>query len=247
MRTRGSLLTLATIAALSFIVPSALAIPAASASITCGSTGTYDASSGSCSYLATGTDSFTVPPGWTQANFQVLGAQGGGEGGDSGTYMNGLYYGGYSGLGGEADATISVTPGEVLEINVGAAGTSSQFYPGSGGGASDIRVGACASTLSCSLAARAIVAGGGGGGGGSSVSVQPGNGGNGSGGNGLNGTEADPTGCQLGGGGGGTSSAGGAAGSGGSTGNPGAAGTLGAGGAGYNAGNYDGAGSGGGG
>jgi hypothetical protein len=186
-------------------------------------------------------DSFTVPAGWTQANFDLLGAQGGGGG--SPTF--GLYYGGYPGLGGQADATIPVTPGETFEINVGAAGAASQFYGGSGGGASDIRTGSCAATLSCGLAGRALVAGGGGGAGGSSVTAQPGNGGNGSGANGVSGTGSDPSTCQIGGGGGGTQSSGGAGGLAGAEGNAGAAGTLGSGGVGFDNSGYFGAGNGG--
>ena len=75
---------------------------------------------------------------------------------------------------------------------------------GGGGGASDVRLGACASTLSCDLAARVLVGGGGGG----ATHVAPANGGGG-------GFPAGGVGSSFGGagGGGGTQTSGGAAGS----------------------------------
>jgi hypothetical protein len=87
-----------------------------------------------------------VPAHVFSAAFDVYGAQGGNGGG----------------RGGEATATISVTPGEVLQINVGNAkafnGGGFGFGKGGwGGGASDVRTGAF------KLANRRIVGGGGGG------------------------------------------------------------------------------------
>src|SRR4051794_13216853 len=91
-----------------------------------------------------------VPSGVTFAQFDVYGAQGGGT--PSG--------GGVGGRGGHASAILSVTPAEVLQINVGgqggsgvtngaaggggfnggAPGGSGGFSPaGGGGGASDVR------------------------------------------------------------------------------------------------------------
>jgi hypothetical protein len=165
----------------------------------------------------------------------VFGAQGGSAS---------AYFGANGGLGGEADATIAVTPGETIEITVGATG-GALFYGGAaGGGASDIRTGSCAATLSCGLDDRIVVAGGGGGSGGFGTNWSeidpgywnPGDGGAGSGAMGLSGTNSYD--CWSPGNGG-TSTAGGAGGAGESAvpalsipAGDGAAGTLGYGGAG---------------
>ena len=104
---------------------------------------------------------YTVPPLCTVINVTVSGAQGGGSGG----------------LGARYTSSMAVTPGQVLQIYVGGAGTNTSVVnvggfnggggefgnfgnEGSGGGATDIRVAPYA------LANRMIVAGGGGGQGG---------------------------------------------------------------------------------
>uniref|UniRef100_UPI002FE111F5 glycine-rich protein n=1 Tax=Rhabdothermincola sp. TaxID=2820405 RepID=UPI002FE111F5 len=112
--------------------------------------------------------SWVVPAGVTEAVVDLYGAAGGDTTTSSG------------GLGGRATATISVTPGETIQVNVGCRGGDSQISaPGAGGfggggdggtryltfgtsgagggGASDIRQGGT------SLAHRVVVAGGGGG------------------------------------------------------------------------------------
>jgi hypothetical protein len=165
-----------------------------------------------CTFEYTGAaQSWTVPDGVTQATFDVYGAQGGSE-----------PTGKPGGLGGEATATIAVTPGDTLQVNVGGKGGDGTTqsggggfnggYPGGGGtvdthggggGASDVRSGGIG------LANRIIVAGGGGGAGGF--------GGAGGGGGGLSGTAGGDYSTILGtsrGGGGGTSSAGGSGGAG---------------------------------
>ncbi|MGO8874469.1 MAG: hypothetical protein ACLQNG_01705 [Acidimicrobiales bacterium] len=99
--------------------------------------------------------SWKVPKNVFSATFDVYGAQGSDDGGD----------------GGEATATLTVTPGEKFQVNVGGSngfnggghgGSSSgdAESSGSGGGASDVRKG------SFKLDDRVIVGGGGGGGGG---------------------------------------------------------------------------------
>ena len=168
-----------------------------------------------CTFTYTGAaQSWTVPEGVTQATFDVFGAQGGSdERGQAG------------GLGGKASATIAVTPGDTLQINVGgagspgvaggaggaggfnggAAGGNGCFSgPGGGGGASDVRSG------DFELADRVIVGGGGGGAGG----FFGGAGGFGGGSQGGPGDTGRPSGAAQGGGGGGggTSTAGGAGG-----------------------------------
>jgi hypothetical protein len=103
-----------------------------------------------------GAQTFTVPHDVTRVTIDDLGAQGGLAGGN----------------GGEATATISVTPGEVLQVNVGGqggvpdpgfngggnGGVGDISSGGGGGGASDVRRGAFG------LDDRIVIGGGGGGG-----------------------------------------------------------------------------------
>jgi hypothetical protein len=173
---------------------------------------------------------WVVPAGVTTATFDLNGGSGAGVGGSIG------------GKGGETAATISLTPGETLNINVGGAapapGSGSGFgggggtgdpvcaeggfacFGGGGGGASDVRQGGSA------LENRVLVAGGGGGAGGASsgfcndfgciTSVGGGDGGDGgaSGSRGADGADGAVEGVHTGGcgGGGATQSAGGPAG-----------------------------------
>jgi len=137
---------------------------------------------------------WTVPAGVTGISVDVSG----GSGGANTTPTAG-------GSGGRVTATLAVTPGQVLTINVGGAGgTASAGYNGGGtssgeggggGGASDILIGST----------PLIVAGGGGGSGG-------GTGGAGGAGGGLTGAAGVSIISGGGGGGGGTQSAGGAGG-----------------------------------
>jgi glycine rich protein len=132
---------------------------------------------------------WVVPPGVTQATFDLRGASGGAN-------------------GGRATASIPLTPGESVQVNVGGSGSSGGFNGGGqsevspGGGATDIRIGGTA------LTDRVLVAGGGGGG----MSAPPIPGGQpagGGGGGGLNGQmggavldgAGGPGGTQTGGGG----------------------------------------------
>ena len=186
-----------------------------------------------CTYTYTGAaQSWTVPPDYTEATFDVYGAQGG-----AGQLAGGTQGGG--GLGARATATIAVTPGQTFQIMVGGAGStagggfngggapgasSKPTTGGGGGGAADVRSGACAAGLTCTLADRQLIAGGGGGG----ASV---------GGNGGSGGQVGDDGTSASSGGtvgtGGTATSGGAGGAkanGGST--AGANGELGLGGAG---------------
>lgn len=180
-------------------------------------------------FTTPGPTAFTVPPGVCSIAVDAEGATGG-----NGTTQSGA-------PGGSAVATIPVTPGEVLQINVGSrgndavggtGGAASTFGDGGaggndastdgtdtqagggGGGASDVRQGGT------TLADRVVVAGGGGGAGGSTTDQTGGDGG---------GTSGDPgtTTGFSGVGGGGTQSMGGAAGGGGTL---GTAGSLGVGG-----------------
>lgn len=103
--------------------------------------------------------SWRVPKGVKRVRFEVFGATGGREAAAGG-------------LGGEADATYSVTPGQAFQIVIGGAGTTSgagglngggNGGAGGGGGASDVRACAGAASELCSLSDRFVVAGGGGG------------------------------------------------------------------------------------
>jgi hypothetical protein len=97
---------------------------------------------------------FTVPAGVTLVTVDAVGAAGGSAGGTAG-------------LGEEIQATLTVTPGDVLNVYVGGAGGNSSgafngggIGNGGGGGASDIRMGG---TTITPTDYRVIVAGGGGG------------------------------------------------------------------------------------
>lgn len=112
-----------------------------------------------------GTETYTVPSNTWMLTVHVYGAQGG-----SGYSGTNTYDGGH---GGYIAANISVTPGQLLYVNVGCEGGSFSQQPyngggrrdstdlasmGGGGGATDIR------TLASEVNTRLIVAGGGGGG-----------------------------------------------------------------------------------
>jgi len=178
-----------------------------------------------CTFIYTGgAQTWTVPAGIKSASFTLYGAEGGTAVG--GTVGGVPVPGGPGGLGAQVTGTLSVTPGSVLQINVGQAGagngaatfggggSASGIYSGAGGGASDVR----SPAGGYSLADRLLVAAGGGGGGDGNVG-QSSFGAGGAGGNadslGANGQSITITGAVLGGGGGGgagTTTAGGSAG-----------------------------------
>jgi len=119
---------------------------------------------------------WTVPNGVRRVTFDLFGPAGGD------TYNAGAFVAA-GGLGGEATATVDVSPGRVFEIVVGGKGGDGDYVfnqvgaagsngggpggtsgYGGGGGATDVRGGACAATSSCAdLSTRFLVAGGGGG------------------------------------------------------------------------------------
>ncbi|WP_051711792.1 Ig-like domain-containing protein [Streptomyces sp. NRRL S-350] len=180
----------------------------------CGSGGALTPSSPSCTYTATGTDTFTVPDGVTAVSIDLFGA----EGGSAAGYVspNPPNTGAPGGLGGESRATLAVTPGQTLQITLGAAGTpgtsrhgefarpggyghgtgggGAHGGGGSGGGASDVRTG------TFGAADRVLVAGGGGGAGNGGPLLHGGNGGGPTGESGGQG--GGPAGSGVAGGGG---------------------------------------------
>ncbi|HPR44459.1 glycine-rich protein [Ottowia sp.] len=183
------------------------------------------ASAATATFSYTGAaQTWTVPAGVTQVTLDLRGAQGGGSYPCSGARQED------GGLGGQAQGTLAVTPGQVLNLYVGGqavdvgnitpapggfnGGGDGGQYGAGGGGATDVRVGGTA------LANRVAVAGGGGGG--NTGCPEHGAGGNGGG---LSGDAGTP---GVGGStaaGGGTQSSGGTAGA-----APGVAGQLGLGG-----------------
>ncbi|MBX7243345.1 MAG: hypothetical protein K1X92_16520, partial [Bacteroidia bacterium] len=206
--------------------------------------------SGSQTFNYTGSvQTFTVPPGVTAIDIDARG----GEGANS---LDRLTTNATAGLGGRAQGTLAVTPGQVISIYVGgqgdvngaggfngggagglsSAGSScSGGFAGGGGGASDIRVGGTA------LTNRVIVAGGGGGSGRDycNGTCQPcGCGGSGGAGGGLTGIDGVAAGncgfaypgSGINGGIAGSQTTGGAGGLGDGGGTPGLTGTLGVGG-----------------
>ena len=176
----------------------------------------------------TSSGSFTVPAGVTSLTVTLNGA-GGGNGN----------FGANGGSGGRTTGTLAVTPGQVLTIIVGQAGSTGGSATIGGGGAQGNSYAASGGGRSAiQLGGSDIVVAGGGGGSGSAGSVHGGAGGGGtntSGAAGANGNSAI-------GGGGGTTSAGGAGGQ--SAGN-GTLGTGGNGGGGGGGGGYYGGGGGG--
>ena len=172
------------------------------------------------SFFSTGgQQTFTVPAGVSTVNVVAVGGSGGGAGSKA-----------PGGFGGESSASLAVSPGQVLYVEVGGNGGSGSGSgaggfngggkggtgAGGGAGASDVRTAPLGE--STSLASRLIVAGGGGGG-----ATAPG------------GANAGAGGAGTGGGGAGTETGNGAGGAGienASAGSPGAFGIGGAGGAG---------------
>jgi len=185
----------------------AAAIPAGSASAASGSC-TTSGTQVTCTFTETGSaQTWTVPAGVTKATFTLYGAEGGAS--DEGVA---------GGLGAEVTATLSVTTGTVLQVNVGQGGAANggatfggggtgHGDAGTGGGASDVR--SPAADGSYPLANRLLVAGGGGGFGfGAPDDSYEGIGAGGSGGNagssGGNGSGVTAMGATLGGGSGGS-------------------------------------------
>lgn len=109
-------------------------------------------------YSSQGSDTYTVPAGVTSLTVRMWGGGGGGGGGAA------TNLGGAGGGSGYVIETITVTPGEVLNVYVGGGGAGGTYNSGgnaAGGGGG----GGGYSSLYRSATALAIAAGGGGGGG----------------------------------------------------------------------------------
>ena len=172
-------------------------------------------STGAVTFSATGSEQcYSVPAGVTKLRVAAIGGPGSrnfiGAGSTSG------------GVGASVTATVAVTPGQILYVEVGGAGTISgggfngggngaTSSSGGGGGATDLRT--CSrSAGSCpegsTLASRLLVAGGGGGAGGKGASSAT-SGGSGGQGNQIGAVGSPGSAGISSGGGGGTQSAGG--------------------------------------
>ncbi len=189
-----------------------------------------------------GMQTWTVPAGVTSITIDAYGA--GGGAGSNGNSGGGPLPGGAGGKGTKASGTLAVTPGQVLNIFVGGAGTTGaggfnggaaggNANAGGGGGATDVRY------PGTTTADRIIVGGGGGGGGRGGCESSGGAGGTGGDGdgNGVNGGDSPTSGGVAGGGFGGIGAAGGGGagiGCGGFLGAPGVAGSGASGGVGGN-------------
>lgn len=92
--------------------------------------------SGLAQFTSAGTSSWVAPAGVTQVTVAALAAGSGGGAGNSSA--GGEEFGGGGGGGGEyAQGTVSVTPGNVYTVNVGAAGQGGVQPGGAGGAAGD--------------------------------------------------------------------------------------------------------------
>lgn len=158
---------------------------------------------GIASYTTPGTDTFVVPAGVNSISVKAWGGGGGGGGGGNGTNSTG----GNGGGGGFVQTTLTVTPGETLNIAVGGGGGfgggSTRSGEGGGGGGY--------SRVSRSSTSLLVAAGGAGGGGGGKSSYAGGDGGAGGGTTGIVGSDgssapAGNPGTSSGGGTGGDSS-----------------------------------------
>jgi hypothetical protein len=103
----------------------------------CGATGVLSGSGPlTCTYTTVGSDTFTVPDGVTQADVVVVGGSGGSYfifGDAAHPPPAGNITGRPGGAGGQATATLSLTPGETLQIDVAARGIDGTAASRSGG------------------------------------------------------------------------------------------------------------------
>lgn len=162
-------------------------------------------------YSSPGSETFVVPIGVTQITIKAWGAGGGGGGGGS------ARTGGNGGGAAFVQTTLTVTPGETLNLRIGGGGpfgtylsTSNQVGSGGGGGGYS---GVFRGTIT-QANALLIAGSGGGGGGGDNQTDAPNGGAGGFGGTATASGSGGGAGTGVTGGGGGTNTAGGAAGSG---------------------------------
>jgi hypothetical protein len=193
---------------------------ALAASATCGSTGILTGTGTvTCTYATVGSDVFTVPAGVTRLDLSVVGAAGG-------HYFIGAsasqaaITGRSGGAGGAASASVGVSAGQAIQIDIGGRGTNGTAATRSGGMMNGPFGGSGA--LGGFGGSDGGVAGGPGDANGADGGSAPTDGGNGSGGGGASDVRVDPGGCAaltcsladrilVGGGGGGAGGTGGQA------------------------------------
>src|SRR5262249_38250015 len=102
--------------------------PAPSPGLFCGAHGGLTPGGDTCTYTiagthtdrTAGTDTFKVPPGVNAVTIDLYGGQGGAAHGFIGTESGGA--GAPGGMGGHTHGVVQVTPGQQLQVTVGAAG-----------------------------------------------------------------------------------------------------------------------------
>ena len=218
----------------------AAAVPAGAAA-PCGATGSpTGTTTRTCTYSTVGSDTFTVPDGVTSAGVTVIGAAGGHYYIDADVNHpppSGVITGRPGGAGAQTAATLTVVPGQVLQVDVAGRGVNGTAASRSGGMANGPTGGVGAlGGFGGSNGGGAGAPGDASGASGGSTVTPGGNGGNGSGGGGASDVRFAPGGCSAlacplgsvlllaagGGGGGGTGGQGNAlGGAGGGGGNPG--------------------------
>jgi hypothetical protein len=114
-----------------------LAGTAAAATNTCGATGVRSGSTSLvCTYTTVGSDTFTVPAGVTSVAVAAVGAAGGHyfvDGDAAHPDPTGAITGRSGGAGGAASATLTVTPGDVVQVDVAGRGANGTPASRSGG------------------------------------------------------------------------------------------------------------------
>ncbi len=157
----------------------------------CGATGALSGGGGStCTYTVVGSDTFTVPAGVTQATIVAIGGKGGNY------FIDGPPITGRpGGPGGQATATLAVTPGQVLQVDVAGRGVNGTADFRTGGMGNGPRGGTGA--LGGFGGSNGGVAGALGDARGANGGTAATNGGNGSGGGGSSDVRATPSGCAA--------------------------------------------------
>jgi phosphodiesterase/alkaline phosphatase D-like protein len=165
----------------------------------CGATGVLSGDSSlTCTYTTVGSDTFTVPAGVTETALVVVGGDGGhyfimGDAAHSGSPAGDIT-GRLGGAGGQATATLALTPGQVLQVDVAGRGANGTAASRSGGMMNGPSGG------SGGLGGFGGSSGGMTGGPGDANGANGGtafNGGNGSGGGGSSDVRIDPGGCAA--------------------------------------------------
>jgi len=96
-------------------------------------------------FTAVGTSTFTVPANVTQLKLRAWAGDGGGGGSTGGSTAGGSGGGG----GGYAEGVVAVTPGQILTINIGAAGTAGAAGANNGASGGNTTITGTGVSVSC--------------------------------------------------------------------------------------------------